>query len=215
MKNAVNRVIIRLPKIPVCIEANGKCRVALRFSPVFLWTRTFAKRFTLLAASFMAVSCLDYSLTVKMEATCSTETSVYCFKRTMWYYIPQDRALHNHCCSGNLEMRFLIPQIMSFIGLYYLRREDHGVSWRQPLLKYVTHWTIWVPELKAEKGLTRSPNLEVVTLQLFCGFVGWLQVVTSANKVVPNAAKTSYHAPFKVHTSSSELRKFRCPTIAF
>jgi hypothetical protein len=44
---------------------------------------------------FMLVSCLAYSLILKMEATCSSETSVD-FQWTTQYYIPQDKTLHNH-----------------------------------------------------------------------------------------------------------------------
>jgi hypothetical protein len=40
-------------------------------------------------------SCLVYSSKLKMEATCSSETSVD-FQRTTWSYFPEDRSLHNH-----------------------------------------------------------------------------------------------------------------------
>jgi hypothetical protein len=36
-----------------------------------------------------------YSKTVKMQATCSTETSV-AFQRTTWRYIAEDGTHHNH-----------------------------------------------------------------------------------------------------------------------
>jgi hypothetical protein len=48
-------------------------------------------------ASIMPVSCLAYSLTLNVEATCSSETSVD-FQQATWCYIPQDRTLHNHRC---------------------------------------------------------------------------------------------------------------------
>jgi hypothetical protein len=38
------------------------------------------------------VSCLAYSLTLKMVATCSSETLVG-FPRTTWHYIPEGRTL--------------------------------------------------------------------------------------------------------------------------
>jgi hypothetical protein len=41
----------------------------------------------------MLVSCLAYSSTLKMEATCSSEMSVD-FQQTVWRYIPDDRTLH-------------------------------------------------------------------------------------------------------------------------
>jgi hypothetical protein len=43
----------------------------------------------LFAACFMPVSCLDYSLTLKMEVIYSCETSVD-FKRTAQRYNPED-----------------------------------------------------------------------------------------------------------------------------
>jgi hypothetical protein len=44
------------------------------------------------AACFMLVSCLAYSMTLKMEATCSSETLVD-FQMTMWHCISEDRTL--------------------------------------------------------------------------------------------------------------------------
>jgi hypothetical protein len=40
-------------------------------------------------------SCFAYSLTLKMEVTCSSETSVG-FQRTTRLYTPEDKILHNH-----------------------------------------------------------------------------------------------------------------------
>jgi hypothetical protein len=42
-------------------------------------------------------SCADYSSTLKMEATCSFETSVD-FQATTWRYIPEDRNLSIKYC---------------------------------------------------------------------------------------------------------------------
>jgi hypothetical protein len=50
---------------------------------------------TLLATYFMLVSCVAYSLTLKMETTCSSETLVE-FQWTTWRYIPEDRTLHSY-----------------------------------------------------------------------------------------------------------------------
>jgi hypothetical protein len=45
---------------------------------------------------FTLVSFLAYSWTMKMEATCYSETSVD-FQRNTWRYIPEDRTIHNNC----------------------------------------------------------------------------------------------------------------------
>jgi hypothetical protein len=50
-------------------------------------------------ACFMLVSRLAYSSTLKMEAICSSETSVD-VHRNARRYIPEDRALHNHRCNN-------------------------------------------------------------------------------------------------------------------
>jgi hypothetical protein len=49
-----------------------------------------------LAACFALVPFLAKSWTLKMEAICSTETSVE-FQRATRRCIPEDRTLHNHC----------------------------------------------------------------------------------------------------------------------
>jgi hypothetical protein len=48
-----------------------------------------------LATCFTLLSCSAYFRTLKMVATCSSETSVD-FKLTTWRYIPDDRTLYNH-----------------------------------------------------------------------------------------------------------------------
>jgi hypothetical protein len=47
----------------------------------------------------MLDSSSHYSSTLKVEATCSYETSVD-FQRTIWRYIPDDRTLRNHQCEN-------------------------------------------------------------------------------------------------------------------
>jgi hypothetical protein len=53
----------------------------------------------LLATSLSLVSCLAYSLTLKMETTFSSETSVG-FHWITQHYIPEHGILHNHCCEN-------------------------------------------------------------------------------------------------------------------
>jgi hypothetical protein len=55
----------------------------------------------LTATCFKLVSCLPYSWTLKVEATCYSETTVD-FQWNTRLYIPGDRTLHNHC-SKNLK----------------------------------------------------------------------------------------------------------------
>jgi hypothetical protein len=51
------------------------------------------------ATYFTLGSCLAYSLTLKMEATCSSGTSVD-FQQTTPHYIPEDTIFHSHCCEN-------------------------------------------------------------------------------------------------------------------
>jgi hypothetical protein len=50
---------------------------------------------------FTQVSCLAYLSTLKMEMTCSSETSVD-FRRVTWRYIPVDETFHT-CFSEWLD----------------------------------------------------------------------------------------------------------------
>jgi hypothetical protein len=45
----------------------------------------------------MLISCLVYSSTLKIEASCSLETS-FKFQRTLSHFIPECRSLHKHRC---------------------------------------------------------------------------------------------------------------------
>jgi hypothetical protein len=51
------------------------------------------------SACFKLVSCFDYSPTLKMEASCSYETSVD-FQWIAWRYMPEDRTLRNNLCQS-------------------------------------------------------------------------------------------------------------------
>jgi hypothetical protein len=50
------------------------------------------KQFSLVAGCYVLVWCIAYSLTLKMEAVCSSKTLVD-FDRTAGLYIPEDRIL--------------------------------------------------------------------------------------------------------------------------
>jgi hypothetical protein len=55
---------------------------------------------------FLLVLCLVYFSTLKMVATCSSETSAE-FERTTRRYIPEDNTLHNHCRENLKNVNFL------------------------------------------------------------------------------------------------------------
>jgi hypothetical protein len=63
----------------------------------------------LLAACFKIVSCLAFSSTLKMPATCSSETVE--FQRTTWHYIPEYRTLHKHSCE---DLKTYTMLVLSF-----------------------------------------------------------------------------------------------------
>jgi hypothetical protein len=78
------------------ITPRSQLKVNRRFGATFrlyLQGRRIGR--ALLAACFMMVSCLAYSLVLKMEAIYPSETSDD-FQRTTWRYIPDDINFHNH-----------------------------------------------------------------------------------------------------------------------
>jgi hypothetical protein len=56
-------------------------------------------------AELCLISCLAYASNLKIEATCSSETSVD-FERTTRRYIPEDKTLHNHRCENLVSTGF-------------------------------------------------------------------------------------------------------------
>jgi hypothetical protein len=62
------------------------------------------------------VSCLTYSLALKTEETCSSETSVG-LQRTIRRYIPEDTTLHNRSC-GNPKS-YKDKEVHTFCMLQY------------------------------------------------------------------------------------------------
>jgi hypothetical protein len=59
-----------------------------------------------LTPTFILVSCLAYHSTLKIEETCSSETSVD-FQQTTRRHIPDDRPLHSHGCENIIDFDFL------------------------------------------------------------------------------------------------------------
>jgi hypothetical protein len=66
-----------------------------------------------LPPAFRLVSCSTYSSTLKMEAICSSETSVET-RRTTRRHIPEDDTLHNHRCE-NLKSYISTKTLYTFI----------------------------------------------------------------------------------------------------
>jgi hypothetical protein len=54
----------------------------------------------------MLISCMVYFQTLKMQATCSSETSAD-IQRTKRCYIAKERALHNHRCENLKANKYL------------------------------------------------------------------------------------------------------------
>jgi hypothetical protein len=80
--------------------ANENWLAVFHFSSVSYISKISASRLLCLPPAFTLVSCLAYSSTLKMEATCSSGISVG-FQWTTWCcYIPEARTLHNHHCEN-------------------------------------------------------------------------------------------------------------------
>jgi hypothetical protein len=85
----------------VFLSGEGTCRYSLPFEKLqmkktkVLCTLPCPSQVQgpLLATCFGLVSCPAYSLTEKMEVTCSSKTLVD-FRQSTWCYIPEDRTLH-------------------------------------------------------------------------------------------------------------------------
>jgi hypothetical protein len=70
---------------------------------------------TLLAACFMLVSFFAYSLTLKMEATCSSKIPVD-FSLSKHCYIPENRVLHSRCCKNFKSILAELDQMDSYVA---------------------------------------------------------------------------------------------------
>jgi hypothetical protein len=68
------------------------------------------------------VSCTAYSSTLKIEETCSSETSVH-FQQTTRRYIPEDRILHKHRCE---KLKSYICKLLSDREPVWLQKRNWG-----------------------------------------------------------------------------------------
>jgi hypothetical protein len=67
----------------------------IKLCSLVTFTKVTSKKQTDFLASLSLASCIAYSLILKMEAACSSETSVN-FYRTTMYYIPKYSTLNSH-----------------------------------------------------------------------------------------------------------------------
>jgi hypothetical protein len=84
----------------------------------------------LLASCSMLVPCWAYSPTMKIEATCSSESSVD-FQRTAGRYIPEDRSLPNEMwimVESEEPPAYTNPQLPSYVFKLEVQCELH-VKW--------------------------------------------------------------------------------------
>jgi hypothetical protein len=87
--------------------------------------------------AFTLVSCSAYFSTLKMEAICSSETSVDT-QLTTRRYIPEDGTLHNHCCE-NLKSYIVLPcsqEPSTELILDPFESSPHNVSLRSTLILF-------------------------------------------------------------------------------
>jgi hypothetical protein len=91
MNNPIFWYITSYSPLKVNWSFGGTCRLYLQGRRISEAAKqeTRTKQVVSWACWFMLVSCLAYSSTLKIEATCSSETWVDC-QRTSWRYIPED-----------------------------------------------------------------------------------------------------------------------------
>jgi hypothetical protein len=105
-------------------------KVNRRFGKVFrlqLQVRRISS--ALLSTCFLLVSCLAYSSTLKMEATCSSEKWVG-FQRTTRLYIPEGRTLSNHRCEN-------LKSYKPFNSYHYIAASGRMVKAKLSLLQAI------------------------------------------------------------------------------
>jgi hypothetical protein len=144
----------------------------------------------LLAAFFIPIYWFAYSSTVKMEATCSTETPVD-FQLTTLRYTPENRHLLNHRCEelgsfvvetviwrmwgirgGGYEDFFLLRYtcfVVFFLGLFGAEFWKLRVAPKRHLifneLTALYLWQKWVPEAETNVSGSRArPCVGLTTL---------------------------------------------------
>jgi hypothetical protein len=78
--------------------------------------------------AYTLVSCLAYSSTLKMKATCSSETSVD-FQRITRRYIPDDRTIHYHRRENLKSYKNILVYIFYSLSLIHSQPYAIAFSW--------------------------------------------------------------------------------------
>jgi hypothetical protein len=95
------------------------------------------------ATCFILVSCMAYSLILKMEATCSSETSAG-FRWTTWHYIQDHRTLHNHCCENLKSSKNCFHQeVVVFLARWRRARSHLKHRWTAIPFWLACTWPLW------------------------------------------------------------------------
>jgi hypothetical protein len=126
------------------------------------------KNLVLIGSCFRLISCLTYSSTLKMEPTCSSETSVD-FQRTRQRYIPKDRSPLNKILSRNNYD----SSILAYCLIFNSFKDTLPNVWRF-CMHGNCNWLGFVSIQDAEKWIWRQvkkktlavyevPNLGVIT----------------------------------------------------
>jgi hypothetical protein len=97
MKRFIFRVITPCHPLKVNRHFEGTCDLHLQGQRMSQARNQHEGRWQVEA--FTLVSCLAYFSTLKMEATCSSKMLVD-FLLTTRRYNPENRKLHNHCCTN-------------------------------------------------------------------------------------------------------------------
>jgi hypothetical protein len=102
----------------------------------------------------MLVSCLDYCSTLKMEATCSSETSLN-FQRATQCYTGEDTILYDHLCENLISYTVSgSPQFSKIFILVTTNKLTGNLQQR----KYTSRFKLHIPAFRCESEVIVSLN---------------------------------------------------------
>jgi hypothetical protein len=112
-------------------RTNGNWWVGFHIPFCFYTIPYFCKPLVLLSACLMLVSCLAYSLALKIEVIYSSKTMVI-FQQITWHYISEDRIIHSVaramylCNYVYLNYMFLYTCCLIYLKLFKNKKEKAG-----------------------------------------------------------------------------------------